>query len=125
MATVTQWSKAENEQLRALWDSGMSTAKIGALLGKSKNAVIGRARRLDLDPRFAASGKPEPSIAPPRPSPFAGMTDRHCRFPIGDPGTVDFRFCRDPAIEGKPYCAVHTARAYVPGSVPGRVGKGI
>lgn len=36
-----------------------------------------------------------------------------CCWPIGDPGTPEFRFCGAPALSGKPYCAEHAAIAYV------------
>jgi GcrA cell cycle regulator len=40
-----------DRQLAQLWDEGHSTAEIGRRMGISKNAVIGRARRLDLPAR--------------------------------------------------------------------------
>lgn len=36
-----------------------------------------------------------------------------CCWPIGEPGTPGFRFCEDASEPGRPYCAVHAARAYV------------
>jgi len=36
-----------------------------------------------------------------------------CCWPIGDPGTANFRFCDDGAMAGKPYCTQHAALAYV------------
>jgi GcrA cell cycle regulator len=36
-----------------------------------------------------------------------------CCWPIGDPGTSNFRFCDAPALPGKPYCARHARLAYV------------
>ncbi len=38
--------------------------------------------------------------------------ERHCRWPIGDPRSPDFRFCGCPAQEGLPYCADHARIAY-------------
>ena len=46
----------------------------------------------------------------PRPS-SKGL--RECRWPIGHPGEPDFHFCTERALVGKPYCAEHTALAYV------------
>ena len=37
--------------LRALWDEGHSTAEIGWRMGLSKNAVVGKAHRLNLRAR--------------------------------------------------------------------------
>jgi GcrA cell cycle regulator len=46
-----EWSDEIIARLRALWDEGHSTAEIGRRLGVSKNAVVGKAHRLDLPAR--------------------------------------------------------------------------
>lgn len=38
--------------------------------------------------------------------------ERHCRWPIGDPRSPDFRFCGAPCHEGLPYCVDHARVAY-------------
>ncbi|MDD4615741.1 MAG: GcrA family cell cycle regulator [Alphaproteobacteria bacterium] len=38
--------------------------------------------------------------------------DRHCRWPVGDPRSADFRFCGCTAQEGLPYCVDHARIAY-------------
>jgi len=38
--------------------------------------------------------------------------ERHCRWPIGDPRSPDFRFCGQPCYEGLPYCVDHARVAY-------------
>lgn len=38
--------------------------------------------------------------------------ERHCRWPIGDPRSPDFRFCGCTAHEGLPYCIDHARVAY-------------
>lgn len=38
-------------KLRALWESGLSTEKIGKAMGLTKNAIVGKAHRLDLPAR--------------------------------------------------------------------------
>ena len=45
------------------------------------------------------------------PRPGARVTP--CCWPIGEPGTKNFRFCDVGAIAGKPYCEAHAALAYV------------
>ena len=45
------WSDALILQLRELWDEGHSTAEIGRRLRVTKNAVVGKAGRLDLPAR--------------------------------------------------------------------------
>jgi GcrA cell cycle regulator len=45
------WNDETITRLRALWAEGHSTAEIGRRLGVSKNAVVGKAHRLNLPPR--------------------------------------------------------------------------
>ncbi|WP_372620436.1 GcrA family cell cycle regulator [Falsiroseomonas sp.] len=45
------WSAEAIERLRALWAEGHSTAEIGRRMGISKNAVVGKAHRLNLPAR--------------------------------------------------------------------------
>jgi hypothetical protein len=35
---------------------------------------------------------------------FLQLEPHHCRYPIGDPKTKEFRFCGAPRFDGKPYC---------------------
>lgn len=51
------WDEAALETLKRLWESGMSTAKIGKEMGITKNAVIGKAHRIGL-PHRAPCVKP-------------------------------------------------------------------
>jgi GcrA cell cycle regulator len=36
---------------------------------------------------------------------FLELGPHHCRYPIGDPKTTDFRFCGALRLDDKPYCA--------------------
>lgn len=174
------WTAEAIETLRALWAEGHSTAEIGRRMNISKNAVVGKAHRLNLPARpspirreasSAAAAPsvatpapvplvaetveapaPRPASAPPAPAlstlppatqpmapapnitapraatpppvrraapptavvrPFQRMGGRSCCWPIGEPGTPEFRFCTAEAITGKPYCPEHAAVAYV------------
>ncbi len=42
------------------------------------------------------------------------LTERTCKWPIGDPATEDFWFCGHPCQAGKPYCEAHVAVAFQP-----------
>jgi GcrA cell cycle regulator len=42
------------------------------------------------------------------------LTDRICKWPIGDPRDADFHFCGRGSAEGLPYCSDHARRAYQP-----------
>jgi GcrA cell cycle regulator len=45
------WDDDAIAKLRALWKEGHSTAEIGRRMGASKNMIVGKAHRLDLDAR--------------------------------------------------------------------------
>jgi GcrA cell cycle regulator len=42
------------------------------------------------------------------------LTERTCKWPIGDPATHDFWFCGLAVKPGKPYCEAHVAVAFQP-----------
>ncbi len=68
-----EWNEEAIARLRALWAEGLSTAEIGRRLNVSKNAVVGKAHRLNLSPRPSPIRRmPEGAVAPaPRPKPMA------------------------------------------------------
>lgn len=62
-----EWNEAIITELRSLWAEGHSTAEIGRRLGISKNAVVGKAHRLDLSARpspIRRTERPEGTVAP-------------------------------------------------------------
>ncbi len=124
------WAEAQIADLKRLWTAGHSTSQIGAVLGVSKNAVIGKAHRIKLPARPSpirhSSGPKKPKRAPlpkqvrkihPRPV-FMPKRSRigapSCLWPNGDPGEPDFHFCGGKTVPGRPYCPEHCARAYMP-----------
>lgn len=42
------------------------------------------------------------------------LTERTCKWPIGDPATDHFWFCGLPSVAGKPYCEAHVGVAFQP-----------
>jgi len=67
-----------------------------------------------------AAAAPPPPRAPMRAAPpaaqlrpFQRSSARSCCWPIGEPGTPEFRFCTAEAFAGKPYCLEHASVAYV------------
>ena len=42
------------------------------------------------------------------------LTERTCKWPIGDPATEKFWFCGLPSQPGKPYCEAHVSVAFQP-----------
>jgi GcrA cell cycle regulator len=133
------WTDERVAELARLWESGHSASAIGRILGVSKNAVVGKAHRLRLSSRPSpirherrtpvrrripmltrpvetpqtTLPEPEPPVEEPRIVTRRDGKGPTCLWPIGDPRQADFRFCEAPAMEGKPYCASHCARAYI------------
>jgi GcrA cell cycle regulator len=71
------WSAEAIDRLKALWAEGHSTAEIGRRMGISKNAVVGKAHRLNLSARpspirrEAGGDRPAQPSAPRAPRPAA------------------------------------------------------
>ena len=42
------------------------------------------------------------------------LTERTCKWPIGDPATEEFWFCGHTSEQGKPYCETHIEIAFQP-----------
>jgi GcrA cell cycle regulator len=66
------WTTEAIERLKALWAEGHSTAEIGRRMGISKNAVVGKAHRLNLSARpspIRRDATPRPAPAPRAPRP--------------------------------------------------------
>jgi GcrA cell cycle regulator len=132
------WSSpAKIEALKAMWDEGLSSSVIGARLGMTRCAVIGKVRRLGLphrrrglNPLLAkaraergprkrpvrangrhpqANGHSEPPPLPEaRNLSLLDLGRGDCHWPVGDPGTPGFAFC------GAPGAAPADRRPYCP-----------
>lgn len=115
------WTPEKIKQLKKLWAKGKSTVEIGRELGISKNAVVGKVHRLELDARPS----PIKKATSPAPKPqktklsnnkgYMTLLDlklNSCRWPIGEPKDADFHFCGKDTVTGKPYCAEHCKVAY-------------
>ncbi len=105
-----EWTEELIAQLRGHWDEGRSTAEIGRRIGMSKNAVVGKAHRLNLPPRpspirrefglqpacprtAAVRGPTLPPLAPPLAPPLgpplgAVRTERNGPHPAQRPHTL-------------------------------------
>jgi GcrA cell cycle regulator len=64
------WDEGTIRDLKGLWTQGHSTAEIGRRLGVSKNAIVGKVHRLELDARPSPIRRD--AVKPPldRPVPF-------------------------------------------------------
>lgn len=105
-----EWTPTRISILIALWNEGLTTSEIGVRLGVTKNAVVGKVHRLGLPTR----GSPIRQKAPPAQIiRLEALRPGMCCWPEGEPGDDDFRFCGEPVVPEKPYCAEHCDRAYV------------
>ncbi len=128
------WTDRQDARLRELWDQKMVAAQIAGTLAEeygrpfSKNAIIGRAHRLELESRkIACLGERKPRIrtrhkvatgpdlrfAPPPPpadnhpwAPFGELTGAFCSFVQGDPRGFETLMCGLPRANGS-YCDYH------------------
>ncbi|KQT54415.1 GcrA cell cycle regulator [Aureimonas sp. Leaf454] len=49
------------------------------------------------------------------------LSDRTCKWPLGDPLSADFRFCGNQSNDASPYCVYHARLAFQPVSERRRV----
>lgn len=121
------WTPERVKQLINMWNAKAPASEIGAVLHVSRNAVIGKAHRLDLERRYWGSqSRPSskhksvntPNVlrlreSPPKlvitPTPsvkaFCDLADSDCHWPIGQ------FYCGAIAIRRKPYCSYHMKRS--------------
>ncbi|MBR6675617.1 MAG: global cell cycle regulator GcrA-like protein [Alphaproteobacteria bacterium] len=112
------WTTEKIKQLKKLWSKGKSTVEIGRELGISKNAVVGKVHRLELNARPSPIKKEtvkktvkKKEVKQENVS-LMDLKMNSCRWPIGDPKDADFHFCGKDTVTGKPYCSEHCKIAY-------------
>ena len=106
-----EWTPERAVALIALWNEGICASQIGRRLSVTKNAVIGKAFRLQLAKRRSSSPAQSDDQSVIRLEQLgAGM----CSWPLGAPEKDGFHFCGAAAVRGKPYCPTHCSLAYVP-----------
>ena len=131
------WTDELIAKLRTLWAEGLSSAAIGRRLNISKNAVVGKANRINLPARpspIKSGGKyagrlqaiaarkasqeavqgvirTEPThMAPEQPKPSRARVEP-CSWVEGVKGS--WRYCDEPSVPGRVYCHEHCAVAYL------------
>lgn len=67
MENRMEWTAKSIDLLRGLWAEGHSTAEIGRRMGVTKNAIVGKAHRLDLPARPSPIRKQEVNGVPVAP----------------------------------------------------------
>ena len=107
---MTEWTDRDDAILRRMWLQGMPAAVIGENLGRTRNAIIGRAGRIGLPPH-SKKVKPIPDKVLKVP-PSKAVRVQSCQWPHGHPDKPDFHLCGAVPVPGKPYCLEHCQRAY-------------
>ena len=137
------WTDEKVDKLKELWTKGHTASQIAQVLGDTtRNAVIGKAHRLNLEARAPSKNSGAPSsrdnrqvkrspaptsrkakfqsilldknFEPENPKSLENLTEETCKWPIGHPNEEKFYFCgRKP--EGEfPYCKLHVLYAFQP-----------
>ena len=138
------WTVEREKKLRELWKKGHTASEIAQFLGDTtRNAVIGKAHRLNLQGRAPSKkkllGTNNENIKKPEqknqklgrkarfrallldknfeqenPKKLEELTDLTCRWPIGHPYEENFYFCGRKSMEKFPYCKLHVLYAFQP-----------
>ena len=138
------WNDEKVAKLKELWGKGNTASQIAEIIGGlSRNAVIGKAHRLNLSAkiktRSAASNKNSSSLTensivkpkrgrrnkfrsliidknfePENPKQLEELDENSCKWPIGHPDEKSFYFCGRSSLKDFSYCKLHLLYAYQP-----------
>ncbi len=138
------WTEEKVAKLKELWGKGNTASQIAEIIGGiSRNAVIGKAHRLNLSAkiktRTAASNRDfdnstnekniqlkrgrkskfksliiEKDFEPENPKQLEELDENSCKWPIGHPDEKSFYFCGRSSLKDFSYCKLHLLYAYQP-----------
>ena len=138
------WNEEKVEKLKELWGKGSTASQIAEIIGGiSRNAVIGKAHRLNLSSKiktrnasssqnFDNSSKEnsskqnrgrkskfqsliiEKDFEPENPKKLEELDESSCKWPIGHPEEQSFYFCGRSSLKDFSYCKLHLLYAYQP-----------
>ena len=138
------WTEEKVTKLKELWGKGNTASEIAKIIGGiSRNAVIGKAHRLNLSAkiktRTAASNQHfensldeksiktkrnrkskfksliiEKDFEPENPKQLEELDESLCKWPIGHPDEKSFYFCGRNSLKDFSYCKLHILYAYQP-----------
>ena len=138
------WTEEKIETLKELWGKGSTASQIAEIIGGiSRNAVIGKAHRLNLSAkiktRAATSNKNfdssmlennnkskrerkskfksliiEKDFEPENPKQLEELDESSCKWPLGHPDEKKFYFCGRSSLKDFSYCKLHLLYAYQP-----------
>ena len=138
------WNEQKVEKLKELWGKGSTASQIAEIIGGiSRNAVIGKAHRLNLSSKIktrnASSSQNfensseensskqkrgrkskfqsliiEKDFEPENPKKLEELDESSCKWPIGHPEEQSFYFCGRSSLKDFSYCKLHLLYAYQP-----------
>jgi GcrA cell cycle regulator len=138
------WTSEKVEKLKELWSKGFTASQIAEKLGDTtRNAVIGKAHRLNLEARAPSKQTNTPrskenrtvvkrspapmsrkakfqsilldkNFEPENPKTLEELTELTCKWPIGHPNEEKFYFCGRKPEGDFPYCKLHVLYAFQP-----------
>jgi len=134
------WNEEKVAKLKELWGKGNTANEIAGIIGGiSRNAVIGKAHRLNLSSKIKAkvssSNKDleennskqkrerkskfksliiEKDFEPENPKKLEELDENSCKWPVGHPEEEAFYFCGRSSLKDFSYCKLHLLYAYQP-----------
>tara|TARA_B100001027_G_C16088970_1_gene250793 strand:+ start:110 stop:598 length:489 start_codon:yes stop_codon:yes gene_type:complete len=135
------WTEEKVAKLKALWGKGNTASQIAEILGGvSRNAVIGKAHRLNLSgkittKRVSSSNQSnkikisnnsrtrrgkfksliiDKNFEPENPKQLEELDENSCKWPIGHPDEKNFYFCGRKSLKDFSYCRLHLLYAFQP-----------
>ena len=135
------WTDEKVTKLKELWGKGNTASQIAEILGGvTRNAVIGKAHRLNLSGKIVAkksssiqknnktkylSNKKvrkgkfkslviEKDFEPENPKQLEELDENSCKWPIGHPNEKNFYFCGRTSLKDFSYCKLHLLYAFQP-----------
>jgi GcrA cell cycle regulator len=138
------WTEEKVAKLKDLWGKGNTASQIAEIIGGiSRNAVIGKAHRLNLsakiktrssstnqknyklneqENKFQKAGRRnkfksliiEKDFEPENPKQLEELDESVCKWPIGHPNESSFYFCGRKSLKEFSYCKLHLLYAFQP-----------